>query len=591
MVLLVILHLAVNIGQSWHDFSAVNERTARRLDTLASALALHIEDHVRVVDLTTIAVGDAIETSTLNNRKLAQLASLDREILGAVSIAVFDPAGRLLAVSDPVIERHAPEFVASQRGANVESPPHAQPVHYDSRWGLLFVRDHRSEAGTLDARIAIIVPVDQWLTEGVDFPPGSAALLRTSDDLLIARYPSIAVARTGSAYHIENLKAKGPTPSTSYVVSPLDGDLRLVTSRSVAIGPAGNSLTLDLGFSVDAYRLPWLHSLYINLAGMAMMIVLLVGGVVLLRRENRLRDQVETWGAFVSTVIGNVPTPLALVDRGTGRITLGSETFKDMFGARATVGEHFESLFANPRDWNDPGVRGSREPVVMLTRAGSVHMVVRCTDLPDDTGEVEKKDLMLVALIDVSEQCEQIRQLRTDAEFDALTKLPNRRHFDRESERAVARAQRCESPLAILAIDLDCFKQVNDTWGHAAGDRVLEVVSGRFNAALRERDVPARVGGDEFAAILQGATPERARAIAERVRLAAATPIPLDDGHVVRVTVSIGVAMYRQGEADLSGTKARADAALYRAKRSGRNRVEADCEVDVRGPLCVEHGK
>ncbi len=591
MVLLVILHIAVNIGQSWHDFSAVNERTARRLDTLASALALHIEDHARVVDLTTIAVGDAIETSTLNNRKLAQLASLDREILGAVSIAVFDPAGRLLAVSDPVIERHAPEFVASPRGTNVESPSYAQPVHYDSRWGLLFVRDHRSEAGTLDARIAIIVPIDQWLTEGVDFPPGSAALLRTSDDLLLARYPSIAVAKTGSAYHIEHLKANGPTPSTSYVVSPLDGDLRLVTSRSVAIGPAGNSLTLDLGFSVDAYRLPWLHSLYINLVGMAIMIVLLIGGVVLLRRENRLRDQVETWGAFVSTVIGNLPTPIALVERGTGRIKLGSETLTDIFGERATVGEPFANLFANPADWNDPGVRGSGEPVVMLTRAGSVFMVVRCTDLPDDAGEAEKKDLMLVALIDVSEQCEQIRQLRTDADFDSLTKLPNRRHFDRASERAVARAQRSESPLAILAIDLDYFKQVNDTWGHAAGDRVLEVVSERFNAVLRERDLPARVGGEEFAAILQGATPERARVIAERVRLAAATPIPLDDGHVIRVTVSIGVAMYQHGEADLSGAKARADAALYRAKRSGRNRVETDCEVEVRAPLCVEHGK
>ncbi|WP_185219074.1 sensor domain-containing diguanylate cyclase [Paraburkholderia dinghuensis] len=588
MVLLVLLHLAVNIGQSWHDFRALNEQTARRLDTLASTLALHIEDHARVVDLTTVAVGDAIETSTLDNRKLAQLASLDKEILGAVSIAVIDPAGRLLAASDPVIERHAPNLLASQRSMNVESPPYAQPVHYDSRWGLLFVRDHRSEAGTFKGRIAVIVPIDQWLTEDVDFPPGSVALLRSPDETLIARYPSIPGAKPGSRYHIENLKAKGPTPSTSYVVSPLDGDLRLVTSRSVAIGPAGKSLTLDLGYSVEAYRLPWVHSVYLNLAGMATMIALLVGGIVLLRRENRLREQVETWAGFVSTVIGNIPTPIALVDRGTGRITLASETLKDIFGMRATVGAPFANLFADPEDWNDTGVRVSNEPVVMRTRAGIVHMVVQCSDLPDDAGEVEQKGLMLVTLIDVSQQCEQIRQLRTEAEFDALTKLPNRRHFDRASERAVARAQLCQSPLAVLAMDLDHFKEVNDTRGHAAGDRVLELVSERFNAALREQDLPARMGGEEFAALLQGALPERARAIAERVRLAVATPITLDDGHVIHVTASIGVAMYQQGESDLSGAKARADAALYRAKRSGRNRVETECEVAVQDARCGE---
>lgn len=590
MVLLVLLHLAVILGQSWHNFSNLNEQTARHLDTLASTLALHIEDHAKVVDLTAIAVGDAIETSTLDNRKLAQLASLDKEILGVVSIAVFDPAGRLLAASDPVIERYAPEFLASLRGINVESPPHAQPVHYDSRWGLLFVRDHRSEAGAFDARIAMIVPVDPWLTQRVHFPPGSVALLRTSDDLLIARYPSIPVAKTGSEYHIEPLKAKGPTPSTSYVISPLDGERRLATCRSIAIGPAGNSLTFDLGYAVDAYRLPWLHSLYIDLAGMAIMITLLIAGIVLLRRENRLHEQVDTWANSVSTIIGNIPTPIALVDRRTGKIALVSETLKGIFGTRATVGESFANLFADPADWNDVGVSLTNEPVVMRTGAGSVHMVVRCADLPDDAGELEQKGLMLVTLIDVSRQCEQIRQLRAEAEFDALTKLPNRRHFDRASERAVAHAQLCQSRLAILAIDLDNFKHVNDTRGHAAGDRVLEVLSERFNAVLREQDLPARVGGDEFAAILQGATLERARAIADRVRLAVATPIVLDDGHVIHVTVSIGVAMYQRGESDLSRTKARADAALYRAKRSGRNRVETDCEVEVRDPRCLEHG-
>ena len=577
MVLLVLVHLAVNIGQSWHDFNVLNEQTARRLDTLASTLAVHIEDHTRVVDLTAVAVGDAIETSTLDNRKLAQLASLDKELLGTVSIAVFAPNGRMLAVSDPVIGRHAPDFVASPRDMQGGPLPYAQPVHYDSRWGLLFVRDHHSTAGKLDARIAIIVPVDRWLTESVDFPAGVSALLRTSDDMLIARYPAISVARTGSVYHLEHLKAKGPTPSSSYVVFPLGDGHHLVTSRSIAMGPAGNSLTLDLGYAVDAYRLPWLHSLYMNLAGMATMIVLLAGGIVLLRRENQLHARMERWGDFVSTVIGSIPTPVALVDR-SGKIALASESLVALFGTRATVGEPFENLFTGPVDRPERGVQATDEPVVMRTSAGSVQMVMQCSPLPDAAGNVEHKDLVLVTLSDVSQQCELIRQLRTEAEFDALTKLPNRRHFDEASERAVAHAQRCRSPLAVLALDLDHFKQVNDTWGHAAGDRVLEVVSARINAALREQDLPARVGGEEFAVILQGAAPEKACAIADRIRLAVATPITLADGHVIRVTVSIGVAMYQPGESGLALASARADGALYHAKRSGRNRVELDMQ-------------
>ncbi|MFC0691905.1 diguanylate cyclase [Paraburkholderia humisilvae] len=578
---MVMLNLVMTIWQTCHDFSALNERTGHRLDALASSIALRVQDRAEMVDETLSLVGDAIDRGTLSDRELQGIALLSKETLGDVTIAVFDKGGQTFATSTSVTNHPRAWFGALPGDVTAESSTNVRPIYHDSRWGLLFLRDHRSEAGAVNARIAMIVPVDQKMMRGIAFDPGSAALLLNHDDRVIARYPLIPVIETGSVFHGQELKRKGPTPSTYYTLSPLDKRERLATTRIIPIGTAGDSWTLDLGFAVDEYRLPWLQGVYINVASMAIEFALLLAGIVLVRRENRLHKQVETWAGFVSTIISNIPTPIALVDLGTGKIAQTNEVLESMFGARATVGKSFSALFADPENRNNMGAKVINEPVVMCTRAGSVHMIVRCTPLHGYPSRSEDKGLVLVTLVDVSHQCEQIRQLRTEAEVDALTKLPNRRHFDRVSRLAVAHAQQGQSPLTVLAMDLDHFKRVNDTWGHAAGDRVLEVVAERFNAALRGQDLPARVGGEEFAAILQDASPEQARAIAERIRLAvASTPIVTRDGQIIAVTVSIGMATYQHGEADLSAASARADAALYRAKHGGRNRVET-CDVGL----------
>jgi diguanylate cyclase (GGDEF)-like protein len=148
-----------------------------------------------------------------------------------------------------------------------------------------------------------------------------------------------------------------------------------------------------------------------------------------------------------------------------------------------------------------------------------------------------------------------VRQIRVVAATDALTGLPNRRTFDEHVERELARAERTERPLALLALDLDGFKQVNDAEGHAAGDQLL-VRSGRaWSRVLRGGEVLARSGGDEFVVLL----PETGAAGARRVagRLAAATPSPLG--------VSIGIAVSEPGE-EAASLLRRADRELYREK-------------------------
>jgi diguanylate cyclase (GGDEF)-like protein len=159
------------------------------------------------------------------------------------------------------------------------------------------------------------------------------------------------------------------------------------------------------------------------------------------------------------------------------------------------------------------------------------------------------------------------------AMYDGLTELYNRRAFLEIAEREVARARRMAAPTAALMLDLDYFKRINDAHGHAAGDHVLAEFADRLRAAVRGADVPGRYGGEEFCVLLPGATMQEASAVAERIRAAVAAP-PLG-GLSQPVTVSVGASASTFSDCSVDELLAQADASLYRAKRSGRNRVVA----------------
>jgi two-component system cell cycle response regulator len=155
--------------------------------------------------------------------------------------------------------------------------------------------------------------------------------------------------------------------------------------------------------------------------------------------------------------------------------------------------------------------------------------------------------------------------------LDALTGLHNRRHLDEHVRATVSAAKRRKQWLAVLMVDVDHFKEVNDSLGHAAGDEVLCEVARRLTRALRAEDVPGRWGGEEFLVLLPQTDPDGAAVVAERVRsLIAKGPVKLADGQVP-VTVSVGLASGLGPDGD--DLVHRADTALYEAKAAGRNRV------------------
>ena len=158
------------------------------------------------------------------------------------------------------------------------------------------------------------------------------------------------------------------------------------------------------------------------------------------------------------------------------------------------------------------------------------------------------------------------------ATLDALTNLNNRRQFEIRLKQEIATTKRQKTPLCAMMIDIDFFKKVNDTYGHASGDEVLRTAASVIKAQLRESDIPARYGGEEFAVLLPYTHIEEAVIVGERLRKAfEETPIFVDKKNI-NVTISMGLAEFGQEENGEELFK-RADSALYEAKESGRNRV------------------
>src|SRR5271170_6902493 len=163
---------------------------------------------------------------------------------------------------------------------------------------------------------------------------------------------------------------------------------------------------------------------------------------------------------------------------------------------------------------------------------------------------------------------------KTAALVDPLTGVSNRRAFLQDGEAQLKRQATDPRPTAVMLLDLDNFKSINDRFGHAIGDRVLQLFAQIGNGCVRRMDLFGRLGGEEFAALLVDMTRDRAMAVAEQIRVSFAEAAREVDARPIAATVSIGIVISHDAVLDLSALLAQADHALYRAKDNGRNRVE-----------------
>jgi diguanylate cyclase (GGDEF)-like protein/PAS domain S-box-containing protein len=268
-------------------------------------------------------------------------------------------------------------------------------------------------------------------------------------------------------------------------------------------------------------------------------------------------------------------TDLVLVF-GAGGCRYASESVAQMVGRpdRELLGEQLAD-FVHPDDLGLVLAAYTHgEPMELVFRLRNRfgewrHLEVHVTDL---RGDRQIRGIVFNAR-DISERIRLEEQLTRQAFHDGLTGMPNRALFRDRLEQAIARSERSLGVLAVLLVDLDGFKQVNDSLGHDAGDQLLQEVAERFAAEIRPSDTLARLGGDEFAVLVDGAHESHAVAVAGRLLNALAEPVWIA-GHELGVGASIGIALHPGGAGRSEDLLRHADVAMYAAKEAGRGRFE-----------------
>ncbi|MCG6115274.1 MAG: sensor domain-containing diguanylate cyclase [Mesorhizobium sp.] len=227
-----------------------------------------------------------------------------------------------------------------------------------------------------------------------------------------------------------------------------------------------------------------------------------------------------------------------------------------------------DSLFAlNPHVLADDGIR-FYAGVPLKTLEG--HIIGTVCAVGMQPREFDSRELEI--LTDLADLTMGVIELRQQAGTDVLTGLLSRREFKDRATHAIMLGLRHKHPVSCVVIDVDHFKRVNDTHGHAVGDAVLRRIAGVCESELRGTDILGRLGGEEFAAILPHTTPAQAVEVAEKLRRAIKCIEVQSEGVAIEVTASIGIATLGTGAGDLDTLLAQADKALYEAKHQGRDR-------------------
>ena len=294
---------------------------------------------------------------------------------------------------------------------------------------------------------------------------------------------------------------------------------------------------------------------------------------------NAMRDRLQSTTIsrnYVDSILSSMNDSIIVTTRD-GKIKRINKATTHLLGYTQDelVNTSIENI-VNTRKSNSPvddSPSGLPREAVFESKSGeSIPVSYTCSALEGKEAETGDR---IYAAQNITERRRAEKRIRYLARIDALTKIPNRMQFQHLLQRAIARARRGEKTLCLFYIDIDHFKEINDTFGHLAGDTTLETVAERLSAGLPKRSIIGRLAGDEFAVIVDGADPDAAGKlktdkIAKQLLDSLADPFTVQ-GHEVFMTASMGIAFYPEDAANVIDLIRNADAALYHAKKSGGN--------------------
>jgi len=302
-----------------------------------------------------------------------------------------------------------------------------------------------------------------------------------------------------------------------------------------------------------------------------------------MQERKRAEEEIRSTQTFLSSIVDNIPNMVFVKDAKDLKFVRLNKAGEKLTGysEKELLGKSDYDFF--PKEQADFFTGKDRETLRIGKHVFIVEESIKTKDGTEKILQTKKMPILdkngnpqylLGISEDITERKKAEEQLTYLAQYDSLTGLPNRNLFRDRLSLTMARAKRNGQMLALMFLDIDRFKEINDTLGHTIGDEVLQAASGLLRESLRDVDTIARLGGDEFTIILENITHEdQAIVVAEKIQKAFSDPVVIQKQEIF-VTASIGIALYPRDAEDIDALLQTADNAMYRAKEEGRNTYE-----------------
>lgn len=561
------------------------------LRNLSLAFAKEVEASVKAIDLSLLDLrehwhGNVQEFSRLVRHRQAYM---EKDL--AFQVAIIDAQGMLIYSSLDMLSKPVDlsdrEHFRIHRERSSDELFISKPIlgRVSKRWSVQFTRPLYDRQDQFSGVIVLSISPEYFYRfyRAIDLGSDSVISLVRGSGEVLSRYPQPEEALGKTITDVPYLGQFSPTYGFFHKVAQIDGVERIYAWRKLEPQP----LVVVVGFGMERILMPyWPQQTRALLAASGLTLLLLLVGFLKWtsmgqqqRLTTALAESEERW-RYALDGVGDGVWDWQVQ---SGKVIF-SRAWKAMLGyAEAEIDNNLEEWKHRVHPDDLPGVLADLDDYFLgKTPVYINEHRMRCKDGEWkwilDRGMVIQRDSlerplrMVGTHIDISARKAMEEMLRNMATTDGLTGLYNRRFFLSRMEEELARLQRGVTLMAtVLMVDLDHFKKINDTYGHAAGDAVLRHFSALLNDGLRQTDTAGRLGGEEFALLLAGTDESGGRLFAQRLCEQTAASVVMVEGQAIHFTVSIGIARLLPADGSVEKALQRADGALYEAKHNGRN--------------------
>ncbi len=610
---LIILGSGTGYGL-YNERQRIQAREEGWLLAMSRVMQLSVERNLIPVNHVLESLIEELKSRKSHDEFNRRLSSLTQAMPSVHSIQVHDASGKILYSSQPNLFSTKTDFSQQdffrtpQQHPSVDTLFISPPYHTtDGVYTLAVTRmigdSHGNFAGI------IVAQLDQEyfdpLLNAVRYAPNMTASLHHGDGLLFLMYPhdrqslvGQELKRPGSSFLRHRESGMSATVFSGFL--PTLGEERMIAQRDIR--PPELKMDKPLGVAIsrpiaDIYSL-WKHDLAMASTLFCVTFVTLSLGLYAYQRRLRqfLKNETQASQALAASewklrtiieaepecVMLMAPDETLLQINPAGLALIECDKEEQAIGQRFSIflAPEYAESFAAMNEKTRQGETGTLEHEIIGRRGTRRWVDSHFAPMRDIDGQIIGQ---LAVTRDFSERKKAEQELERLAQTDSLTGLANRRHFMLQAELELSRALRYGGLLSLLMMDIDRFKQINDTYGHQTGDVVLQMIGDLCREELRDVDQVGRIGGEEFAVLLPETDATQALEVAERLRLMAARcGVLLDNGQRLQFSISLGVTTLTSGKATIDTLLGQADQAMYQAKRSGRNRV---CVFDPANPV------